>query len=475
MIDELIGREQEVNSLMELYHSSASHMVAILGRRRVGKTFLIHKTFPSADFSYVAFHGATKAEQIDLFLTKLNKYENKSEPHTATSWIEAFAHLQNYLESKRKTSKKVVVLDELPWMDSDKSKFVESLGYFWNEYASKNNVLLIICGSAASWMIKKIANNRGGLHNRVTAKINVFPFTLKQTELYLKKRGCAFEKAAIAQLYMVFGGIPYYLSLIKKGESVAQAIDRICFEPGAPLIGEFENLYAALFKNHQLHITIIETLAKQNLGITRAKLIEKSGLTDGGTITNALAELEVSGFIQIAAPFGKGKKEAIFRLCDNFSIFYLTFIKRKSNLKKGAFTALANSTKWSSWCGYAFENLCFAHVPAIEKKLGITGVYSTIHSFYFKGNEEMNGTQIDLIIDRADQIVNVCELKFYNAQYVISKDYGLKLRNKMNVLKQVTKTRKSIYLTMITSFGLSKNIYSSELIQNEITLEDLFQ
>jgi AAA+ ATPase superfamily predicted ATPase len=317
----LVGRENEQKILLEAYHSKQSEMIAVLGRRRVGKTFLIKQTFAKFDFEFTGILNATKGEQLIAFTKKIEQFSGKKIIDNPTNWIEAFELLKKYLLKKK--TKKVIFIDELPWLDTAKSKFTEALGYFWNDFALYNNVTLVVCGSSASWMIKNIVRSKGSLHNRITKRIELHPFNLYETELFLKKKGIVFDKYSIAQLYMVMGGIPFYLNEIKKGESVAQNIDRICFTKNGLLFKEFDNLFASLYSNYKTHIAIIKILSSKWKGLSRNELLKHTKLTDGGAITRILEELELSSFISITYPFGKKKKEALYRVADNYSIFYL--------------------------------------------------------------------------------------------------------------------------------------------------------
>ncbi|MEN9523782.1 MAG: hypothetical protein RL065_2159 [Bacteroidota bacterium] len=468
----LIGREKEQKILTEAYQSKQSEMIAVLGRRRVGKTFLIKQTFKKFDFEFTGILNATKNEQLLAFSKKIEQFNGKKIKQIPKNWIEAFELLKNYLAKNK--SKKVIFIDELPWLDTAKSKFTEALGYFWNDFALYNNITLVVCGSSASWMIKNIVRSKGGLHNRITKRIELHPFNLYETEQFLKRKGVVLDKYAITQLYMVMGGIPFYLNEVNNNESVAQCIDRVCFSKNGLLNKEFENLFASLYSNYKTHIAIIKTLSSKWKGLSRTELVKHLKLTDGGAITRILEELEMSSFITITYPFGKKKKEALYRVSDNYSIFYLQFIDGINGYKKGSFISLMHTQKWNNWCGYAFENICFEHLSQIENKLGISAIHSEASSFFHKGSESKKGFQIDLLIDRADRIINLFEIKFCDSEFTITKDYALKLQNKLAGFRAVTKTKKILFLSMISTFGINENTHSKNNIQNKITLQDLF-
>jgi hypothetical protein len=386
--------------------------------------------------------------------------------------MEAFIHLSKQLERSRKKSKKVIFIDELPWLDTHKSNFLSALEWFWNTWAIDKNILLIVCGSATSWMINKIVNNKGGLHNRLTQRIHLLPFTLIETTDFLKYRQIKLSPYQITQLYMAMGGIPHYLNEIKPGESAMQAIDRICFQKDGLLVNEFDNLYRALFKYAEIHLKIVFTLAKKLKGLSRKELIEISKLSDGGAVSEVLEELTWCNFITVTNSFGKTKKDSVYRLTDEFSLFYLKFMHKKNNVN---WLQLSNTTQWKSWSGYAFENICFKHLQQIKKSLGISGVFCEFYAFQARGNKNNTGTQIDLIIDRNDGIINLCEIKFYDKKFSFNKATTQVIQNKIEVFIRETKTRKTIFPTLITSFGTDKNEYTTGFIQQEISLENLLR
>jgi hypothetical protein len=472
---ELIGREGEKELLEEKLASSNSEMIAILGRRRVGKTFLIKKVFAKMDFEFTGMLNASLNDQLENFSNKLFEFGyRKKNVEKPTTWLQAFNQLKALLQAKKTAKKKIIFIDELPWADTPRSNFVEALGLFWNDFAVHNNIILIICGSAASWMIKKVVHTKGGLHNRITALITLQPFTLHETEKYLKVKNIVFNRYQIAQLYMSIGGIPYYLNEVKKGESVAQNIDRICFRKNGLLTDEFNKLFTSLFHDPENHFTIVKALASKWKGLTRKEILSITKLTDGGNITKVIDELEASAFISATQPFGKTKKETLYRLADFYCIFYLHFITAQNKAAANTFINISKSSKYMSWIGYAFENLCISHVQKIIDALKLTAIYTETSGYVLKGKTDQQGTQIDLLIDRADNIINLCEMKFYDAPFTITKEYAAKLRLKMATFRSATGTRKVLFTTMITTYGLVNNIHSAELIQNQVTLDSLF-
>ncbi|MBR6190068.1 MAG: ATP-binding protein [Prevotella sp.] len=468
----LIGREQERRRLEEYLNSGRSEFIAVYGRRRVGKTFLIRKVLgQQACFSFTGMENADMQDQLaNFFFTLRRVWPSAAKPH---SWIEAFDELQSYLEHLPSGSK-TVFIDELPWLDTARSKFIAALERFWNDWADgRDDIKLIVCGSATSWMIDNIINNRGGLHNRKTHQIYVAPFTLNESRRYFNAYGFGYREKEIAECYMVMGGVPYYYSLMDQKESVAQNIDRLCFSPDGELKGEFENLYHSLFKKAGDHIAIVTALAKKGKGLTRKQLLDATKLNNNQKFTTTMDELEKCGFIRTYVPFSETKRDALFQLTDAFTLFHFHYFEENKFQDENFWTNSLNSAKYRAWSGYAFELLCLNHLKQMKEALGISGVLTRVCSWASKEGEGSRGAQIDLLIDRADQTINLCEMKFARAEYEITKaDYD-NLENKIESFLQQSKTRKSIMLTMVTSFGIKENIYSSR-VQRVVTMEQLF-
>ncbi len=474
----LIARDSEQKILEKALQSEESEMVAIFGRRRVGKTFLVRSVFKNQiDLEFTGVQDATLKEQLKAFFFLISRYAKPPTKLTnPKTWLDAFLQLIIVLEEAEKVeSKRILFFDELPWLATHRSGFLKAFGFFWNNWASKNNMLIIICGSAASWMIQKIVKDKGGLHNRITRRIHLKPFNLEETELFLKNKKINLSRYHILLIYMIMGGIPHYLKELERGKSAIQNIDDICFSEEGLLADEFENLYAALFKNSDNHIAIIRALAKKWKGLTRTEIIQQSGLSDGGGLTKVLNELLRSGFISDYYPYGKKRKTTLYRLTDEYSLFYLHFIESNRRNIKGAWKALSQSSVFKSWSGYAFESVCLKHIEEIKSALQIGGIYSESSGFTFSGDEFLSGIQIDLLIDRNDQVINICEMKFYQKEFAISKSYAEQLRRKIAAFSEVSKTKKQIFLTMITALGLLENKYSQDLVDNHLTMDVLFK
>jgi AAA+ ATPase superfamily predicted ATPase len=472
----IIGREEEIKILEKLLLSKEPQLVAIYGRRRVGKTFLI-KTYYQKHLTFTCSgqYNAKTKEQLANFTKQLNTYfPNVKHQSPIETWQQAFSRLRTALETTGHSGKKVIFFDELPWLENHKSGFLSSFSYFWNEFASsRNDMLVIICGSAASWIIDKVVNSKGGLHNRITQRIRLQQFTLRETEIYLQHRRIRLDRYQLLQIYMTIGGVPAYLNAIERGKSAAQNIAALCFSKDGILAGEFDNLYAALFNRPEKHIQVIQALARKNKGLTRNEILKTGKLLTGGNLTTVLNELTESGFVSRTFPYGKKEKDSLFRLTDAFSLFYFRFMHQQKGHEKESWMNRQLSPAYKTWCGYAFENTCFQHILQIKRTLEIGAVQTTVSSWVKPGTKTQAGAQIDLLLDRADQCINICEMKFSTHPFKIDKKYAAELRNKLLVFRYHS-PRKAFFLTFVTTYGVTPNDYEQELADVALKMDALF-
>lgn len=475
----LVGRKAEQDELAHALASTRPELIAIYGRRRVGKTFLI-RTFFARElcFELTGMRDSPQAQQLAAFARAMQSVTGYHIEAPRT-WFEAFQELIRYLEDTlRGPDRKVVFFDELPWLATRRSGFLGAFEHFWNSWASRQGKLIVvICGSAASWMIAKVLHQRGGLHNRVTRALPLHPFRLQETEAFLRSRGIELDRRQLTELTMALGGIPYYLDQVRQGRSAAQNIDAILFAPNAPLGDEFEKLYASLFEHHDRHIKVIRALARKQGGLSRQEIVEMSRLPTGGTMTTILTELETSGFISRITPFGRTIRDSLYRLVDEFSLFHLRWLEGKRDRADGAgqWIRIHGTPAWQAWSGYAFENLCLRHVPQIKRALGISGVQTESSVWrYIPRSRGETGAQIDLLIDRRDGVINLCEMKFCDGEFIIDKRYARELLAKRETFRRVTGTRKAIFLTLVTTYGIKPNGSKAEIVQNEVTADALF-
>jgi len=468
----IIGREREQYLLNQYVESEKPEFVAVFGRRRVGKTFLIREYFiKQFTFYFSGVENVSKEQQLKNFNTALQKYGKRHYP-IVNSWFEAFGQLIQLLEKSKKRGRKVVFIDEMPWIDTPRSNFIRALEYFWNTWASANSdIMLIVCGSSTSWIMNKLIKNRGGLHNRITRQIPIEPFTLQECEEFLKFQKIELNRHQIVECYMIMGGIPYYLEQLEKSLSLPQNIDNLFFRKKAVLRDEFKKLYASLFKHPDRYEKIIEALGKKRKGLTREEIIAATGFTDGGTLTKMLEELEQCSFIRSYNTYEKKTKDSLYQLIDFYSLFYLNYIKNIRQSDEHFWTNFIDNAKHRAWSGYAFEQVCMQHAAQIRHKLGISGVVTYSAAWRSKNSE--SGAQVDLLIDRNDGVINLCEMKYAVNEFIIDKSQDEILRKKKSAFICETKTRKAVHITMVTTYGVKRNEYWNN-IQSEVMMDDLF-
>ena len=469
----IVGRAREQKELLRYFNSGRPEFIAVTGRRRVGKTFLVKELFKN-DISFY-FSGSlgknvTAKYNLRLFDDAIAQYGGAAAP-ASVDWTDAFGKLRYLLKTQRE-ERQVVFIDELPWLDSPKSDFLPALDYFWNAFASsRTDIMLVVCGSAASWIFRNIFENKGGLHNRVTGRIRLEPFTLAECESFFREYGVVMNRYQIAECMMILGGIPYYLSLFDKSLGPTQNIDNLLYINNAPLKNEFNELYRSLFRSSDRHIRIVEELSKTKAGMTRDEIVNSTGIPGGGNLTNTLYELELCGFIDSYSDFTKRKNCAYYRLVDAFSLFWLKYVKSNNTKDEYFWTNLIEDGGRRAWGGNAFELLCLRHLAQIKQKLGISGV--STEAFTWRSKESSPGAQIDLLISRRDGIINLCEIKYSQHPITLSASDDAGLQNKRAAFSAETGARKAIHITFISTYGLSDRGYKSS-VQSEVTLNDLF-
>jgi AAA+ ATPase superfamily predicted ATPase len=468
----IIGRIAQQEALKEYVASNKSEFVAVYGRRRVGKTFLVREYFRNSfTFYFTGLANTGMQMQLHNFNTSLQKYGKMPYPAVST-WFDAFEQLIHLITHSRQKGKKIIFLDELPWMDTPRSGLISALEHFWNGWASlRTDILLIVCGSATSWMTNKLLKNHGGLHNRITKQLFIEPFTLGECEAFYRENKIVMNRHQIVEGYMILGGIPYYLSLLDKSLSLAQNIDALCFAKNGMLRNEFSNLYASLFKHAECHVKVVETLSKKVKGMTREEIITTAKLPNGGSLSKILEELEQCGFIRKYNAFDKKQKHNLYQLVDFYTLFYINFIRNNKYSDEHFWLNFIENAKHRAWSGYAFEQVCMAHIAQIKHKLGISGVLT--HTASWRSQKSDPGAQVDLLIDRHDNVINLCEMKYSSMEFAIDKKYDKSLRQKKETFVRETKTRKAVHLTMVTTYGVKHNEYS-HLIQSEVKMNHLF-
>jgi hypothetical protein len=484
----LVGRDQEKAILTNMLSSDKAEFLAIYGRRRVGKTFLIKEFFSSKKIFFLKITGSKNApmkEQISHFIEQVSEvFFNGVLQRTTNNWNEAFKLLSEAVRSLDRAKKIIFFFDEFPWMATKNSRLLQNLEYYWNQvWSDDNRIKLIICGSSASWIVDKIIQNKSGLHNRITESILLEPFNLNDTKKFLNMKGIKLSHQQILQLYMMTGGVPYYLDKIEKGFSATQAIETLAFKKNSFFLNEFDNLFSSLFEDKEIYIKLIKIIASKRYGIGQEelfKLIDYPLKGYGGL--SKLNALEKSGFIMSFVPFFRKSKGIYYKIIDEYTLFYFNWIEPvknsllKQGLRKGYWERIQLSPAWRSWSGYAFESICYKQLPQIAAELNLSpaSIPDTWRYIPTKGSE-LDGAQIDLLFDRDDGAITVCEIKYTALPFKIDKEYALKLKRKIDIFLEITKTKKQVFLAMIASSGIKASLYSEEMIDSVITLDALFK
>ena len=473
--DKLIGREREWKELEWAVNSHRSEFIIMYGRRRVGKTFLVRRFFNDTYcFHYVGAHRQKKNVQLQNFREALVRYSGDKSIPELKSWHDAFLRLEEYLE-KCKEKRKIIFFDEMPWIDTQGSEFVDELEYFWSSWVqNRDDIVFVACGSATSWMKDKLEDNQGGLHNRITHRIYLRPFFLSECKAYLIEHGFDWDDYQILQCYMLFGGVPYYLSLLRPSLSLPQNVDSLVFRRGGDLSDEFNELYNALFNKADRYIAIVKLLSTKREGFTRDEIEQGTGYSGGG-LSKMLENLERCDFIVSYAQFGNKTKHTLYRLADFYTLFYFRYIEGNRSRDEHYWQHHYTDPGVASWEGFTFEEVCLRHLPHIKKSLGISGMATEASSWRFvpQKDDPRKGAQIDLVIKRADRIIHLVEMKFSETPYNITKAYEQQLIERKSLFMEITGTARGAVITFVTPRGVSKGIHSS-LIHSEITAKGLF-
>ena len=477
----IVGRKEEIAELETLYESGRPEFVAVYGRRRVGKTFLIKQALKGRiTFQHTGVSPVGQGNDKNRLKTQLESFYYALLNHglegfkAPKSWMEAFFQLEQLLQDQDNGSRQVVFIDELPWMDTPRSGFLPAFESFWNGWCSgRDNIMLIVCGSATSWILSNLSRNKGGLYGRLTAEIKLSPFRLCECEEYFEQANVQMSQYDILQSHMVFGGIPYYLGYFQKGLSFEQNTDRILFGHKPRLHDEFNRLFAAIFSNPEESKKVVRLLATRHAGFTREEISKQTGIPLGGGLSCTLAALAESDFIMRYTPYGKPKTTVCYKLIDNFCLFWLKYVETNAH-DNNFMNDNCTADIMRAWHGIAFEEVCWQHMAQIKQALGIGGVQTSLSAWNVRGDDGKEGVQIDLLITRSDNVVNLCEMKFASAPYTINKDEEMHLRRRMEALKGTLSPKQTVHLTMITTYGVATGKYGG-IVQKEVVMKDLFR
>ncbi len=470
----IIGRKEEIQRLTRAYKSDNSEFVAVYGRRRVGKTYLIRRAFEGKfTFQHAGVYNVSNQEQLNVFHRNLIEQGLSPRESAPKDWFDAFILLQ-HLVSKSRARRKVIFLDELPWMDSRNSGFIPAFEHFWNSWASaRRDILLIICGSATSWIINKIFRSKGGLYNRVTYRMRLKQFSLCECEELARMLKLSLSRNMIIEGYMAMGGVPYYWTKLDPALSIGQNINNLFLKEDGELHDEFRYIYESMFSTPDKYISVVEALSGKQCGLTRDEIIAQARLDSNGRLSRILTDLIECGFVRKYCGLDKKTKSAIYQLTDCYTLFYYHFVKSAHGIDEEYWTKIMKTPAYATWCGLAFERVCLLHTRQIKAAIGISGILANLYSWFVKKNDYHPGVQIDLLIDRADNVLNLCEIKYAVNGYDMTSAAYTALKTKISVLERYVPARKFIAPVLITSNGVKRNKYSDE-IHSQVTADQLF-
>ena len=469
----IIGRREEIRELEKCEKSKKSELVCVYGRRRVGKTYLVEQSFANLfAFRATGVESGNTRTQLKSFYQRLVE-AGDTERRVPQDWFEAFSRLERILaaENIRRSihGKRIVFFDEFPWFATPRSDFLEAFGEFWNRCGTaQGDFLFIICGSATSWIIKNILEDTGSLYNRVTSQIFLRPFSLRETELYMESRVFGWSRRQIVECQMIFGGLPYFFDLLNPDESLTWNINALIFKPHALLRHESKKLLEATLKKSPAYNDILKCLSSHYYGMQKNACFASLDISQG-TFSRAVEDLIKCGYVHESVDrYSKGHPLRL-QLIDPFLLFHYNFLEKGYSETTRFEDFKSDTGRYNNWRGHAFEILCMYHIDHIKNALGISGVRTNSYAWVSEKNE----AQIDLVLDRDDGIVNICEEKYTDTAFAVSAEYEERLLKKMDIYRAETKTKKALKIVMICTENLAGTA-NTEHITRVLTLDDLF-
>ncbi len=472
----IISRKEEKKDLEYCERSKKSELICVYGRRRVGKTFLVEQTFRDFAFRAVGLEKGTTKQQLKSFGQRLIEYGDDIK-QTPENWFEAFSRLDKILsgESIRRSlnGKKIVFLDEFPWFATKKSDFLVAFEDYWNRRGTQDgDLLFIICGSATSWIIKNVIKNTGNMFQRVTKKICVEPFTLAETELFFKDREFDWSREQIAECQMIFGGLPFFFDLMNTSQSLVKNINRLLFDKDALFGDETKKLLDATLSESPIYEKILSKLAFARYGIKKSEL-QVEIAAPNGTYGRAVQDLVDCGYVIEYKKKYEEYNPLYIQLVDPFLLFHYHYLSKEKRIDSYE-DLIGNIGRYDNWRGTAFEILCLNNTASIKSALGIRGVKTECYPWYNSTDKKNERVQIDMVIERADKITNLCEIKYTNKPFVIDASYEQELIKKRDIFKEKTGTSQALKVIIISAAGVSGTRYTS-YISDIITLDDIFE
>lgn len=466
-----VGRELELKKLRAIGEADEPSIVVVYGRRRVGKTELLEQAFRHRNIlKFEGIEGLSEKDQYANAMRQLAKYvgEDLLTKVQITSWSEFFDLVARYTKEGTWT----IYLEELQWLANYESKLLSELKYAWdNQFRRNPKLLLILCGSAPSFMLEKVVHSKA-LYNRSQHEIHLQELSISETKLFLKNR----SDREIFNAYLSVGGIPEYLKWVDKESSVFQGLCTHAFTSGSFFSREFEKIFTSSLANNKHYREIIETLSRCKF-LSREELAEKLKLTSGGTLSILLTDLEKCGFISKYCPYNLSNSSNVIRyaIADNYLHFYFNFIRPiQSKIENGDYNEVPQSAikmdSYAKWLGFAFERWCRKYSRVIAKILGFSGVQYRSGAYFSRAtNKKDPGYQIDLVFDRADKVYTICEMKY------LQSPAGIKVIGDMERKLSFfpNKGKNTIHKVLICNEGADTAVLNRVYFDHVITYKDL--
>lgn len=474
----IIGRKAEQRDLDEWCHSAKPELICVYGRRRVGKTYLVQNAF-EGQFAFFATGSDDRrnAVQLKAFHAALRR-AGCAERTVPQDWFEAFNRLRLALEQpdvvRASCGRRVVFLDEFPWLAAKRSDFLAAFSDFWNGWAScQSDLVVIICGSATSWIVKNILENTASMYNRVTRQLYVAPFDLHDVEEMTQSLRLGWSRDAVLQCYLVFGGLPYYLDMLDRRKSLSQNIDALCLGTNAPLRREVPLLMEASLGNAPLHRAILRELAQSKVGIRRMDLANRVEGGTTGSFKRALDDLEKCGYIRCYTNRYERRKPSVYQLVDPFLLFGFRFMVDRAPDGHGlvSWKDFERTPAYYAWRGNAFEIACVNHTRQIKHAIGISAVKT--EDFPWSSSTSEPGAQIDMVIERADGVTNLCEMKYTDGPFVADREFEEDMARRRRVFQIESATKNTVQSVLVCPQGLRPNTHSWD-IAHVVDIDDLF-
>jgi hypothetical protein len=465
-----VGRKNELRMLNDAYRSGKDELVVLYGRRRIGKSSLVKRFAEKkkAYYEFEALEGETTPGQINHFLQQLKKQIDDPilDSVRFANWEQVFTYLTEKVINRKSKVKKILFLDELPWMAAGRIRLVSLLKYYWDNHWKSKHVMLILCGSVASFMVKKVLHSNA-LYGRTTIEILLKGFSPEEAARLLSKKR---SREETLNYQLVFGGVPKYLEQINTSQSFNKNMNTLCFSPHGIMLKEVERIFYSQFREPRTYLKIINLL--KNGIFSLSEISSKTKIPSGGGLKQYLKNLERAEMIRSYIPFDRSgnSKFKKYTLADEFLVFFFKYMGPnlrviKESSSRRLFETLTQNS-FDSWLGFAFERFCLKHAGLLALVMDFADDI-LLASPYFKKNDER--FQIDLLYQRADRVITVCEIKHQNIK--IGTNIIPEMQRKCALLK--VPRGYALEKALISLYGPDNSLKDTGYFHHFVTLDDI--